>query len=239
MQESPVTMATTILKPGGYDRLCQIAGLLEKEGVVFTGIDAAKTEKLVEEAKTSPYHVKAVKPLPSRKINKQVPLSDCFIAPCKEGCPIHQDITTYLQLVEAGKYEEAMDVITEKNPLPFITGTICAHACMGKCTRNFYESPVHIREMKLEAAQNGYEALMNKLTAPAITKEGKAAVIGGGPAGMAAAYFLRRAGMAVTVFEKNDALGGVVRHVIPDSEFLEHLLIKMQHFLRRWALKFV
>ena len=109
-----------------------------------------------------------------------------------------------------------MDVITEKNPLPFITGTICAHACMGKCTRNFYESPVHIREMKLEAAQNGYEALMNKLTAPAITKEGKAAVIGGGPAGMAAAYFLRRAGMAVTVFEKNDALGGVVRHVIPE-----------------------
>ena len=212
----PVTMATTILKPGGYDRLCQIAGLLEKEGVVFTGVDAAKTEKLVEEAKTSPYHVKAVKPLPSRKINKQVPLIDCFIAPCKEGCPIHQDITTYLQLVEAGKYEEAMDVITEKNPLPFITGTICAHACMGKCTRNFYESPVHIREMKLEAAQNGYEALMNKLTAPAITKEGKAAVIGGGPAGMAAAYFLRRAGMAVTVFEKNDALGGVVRHVIPE-----------------------
>ena len=57
---------------------------------------------------------------------------------------------------------------------------------------------------------------MNKLTAPAITKEGKAAVIGGGPAGMAAAYFLRRAGMAVTVFEKNDALGGVVRHVIPE-----------------------
>ena len=132
-----------------------------------------------------------------------------------------------------------MDVITEKNPLPFITGTICAHACMGKCTRNFYESPVHIREMKLEAAQNGYEALMNKLTAPAITKEGKAAVIGGGPAGMAAAYFLRRAGMAVTVFEKNDALGGVVRHVIPEFRIPEHLLIKMQHFLRRWALKFV
>ena len=61
-----------------------------------------------------PCHVKAVKPLPSRKINRQVPLIDCFIAPCKEGCPIHQDITTYLQLVEAGKYEEAMDV----SPVP-------------------------------------------------------------------------------------------------------------------------
>ena len=212
----PVTVATTILKPGGYDRMAQIAPLLEKENAVFEKVDPEKTAKLVEEAKVSPYHVKAVKPLPSRKINKEVPLLDCFMAPCKEGCPIHQDITTYLQLVEEGKYEEAMKVITEKNPLPFITGTICAHACMGKCTRNFYEEPVHIRGMKLIAAENGYEALIGKLETPAIVKEGKAAVIGGGPAGMAAAYFLRRAGMAVTVFERNDALGGVVRHVIPE-----------------------
>ena len=63
------------------------------------GVDAEKTAKLVEEArKTNRYHVKAVKPLPSRKMNREVPLIDCFIAPCKEGCPIHQDITTYLQL---------------------------------------------------------------------------------------------------------------------------------------------
>ena len=70
--------------------------------------------------------------------------------------------------------------------------------------------------MKLIAAENGYDAFMEKLTAPAVTRSGKAAVIGGGPAGMAAAYFLRRAGMEVTLFEKNDALGGVVRHVIPE-----------------------
>ena len=212
----PVTMATTLLKPGGYDRISQIAPLLDEENVVFRGVDAEKTAKLVEDAKTNRYHVKSVKPLPSRKINREVPLIDCFIAPCKEGCPIHQDITTYLQLVGEGKYEEAMDVITEKNPLPFITGTICAHACMGKCTRNFYEDPVHIREMKKVAADNGYDALIAKLSAPAVTKEGKAAVVGGGPAGMAAAYFLRRAGMAVTLFEKKSALGGVVRHVIPE-----------------------
>lgn len=95
-----------------------------------------------------------------KKDEKEVPLMDCFVAPCKEGCPIHQDITTYLQLVGEEKYEEAMEVITEKNPLPFITGTICAHNCMSKCTRNFYETPVHIREMKLKAAENGYEALL-------------------------------------------------------------------------------
>ena len=73
-------------------------------------------------------------------MKRQVPLIDCFTAPCKEGCPIHQDITAYLQLVKEEKYEEALQVIIEKNPLPFITGTICSHACMGKCTRNFYES---------------------------------------------------------------------------------------------------
>ena len=123
--------------------------------------------------------MKAMKPLPSRKMKKEVPLMDCFVAPCKEGCPIHQDITTYLQLVGEEKYEEAMEVITEKNPLPFITGTICAHNCMSKCTRNFYETPVHIREMKLKAAENGYEALLEKLPVPAVTKAGKAAVIGG------------------------------------------------------------
>ena len=212
----PVTVATTLLKPGGYDRMTQMAELLEEENVVFAGVDPAKTEKLAEDAKTSPYHVKAVKPLPSRKLKKQVPLLDCFTAPCKEGCPIHQDITAYLQLVNEGRYEEAFEVITEKNPLPFITGTICSHACMSKCTRNFYEEPVHIRTMKLIAAENGYDAFMEKLTAPAVTRSGKAAVIGGGPAGMAAAYFLRRAGMEVTLFEKNDALGGVVRHVIPE-----------------------
>ena len=201
----PVTMATTILKPGGYDRLCQIAGLLEKEGVVFTGIDAAKTEKLVEEAKTSPYHVKAVKPLPSRKINKQVPLIDCFIAPCKEGCPIHQDITTYLQLVEAGKYEEAMDVITEKNPLPFITGTICAHACMGKCTRNFYEEPVNIRNTKLIAAQNGYDTVIGEINAG--TADGKkVAVVGGGNVAMDAARTALRLGAEVhVVYRRSEA----------------------------------
>ncbi len=212
----PVTVATTLLKPGGYDRMTQIAALLEKENAVFTGVSVEETAKLAADAKVSPYHVKAVKPLPSRKMKKQVPLLDCFTAPCKEGCPIHQDIPAYLQLVKAGKYEEALSVITEKNPLPFITGTICAHPCMGKCTRNFYEESVYIREMKKIAAENGYEDLIGKITAPAVTRSRKAAVIGGGPAGMSAAYFLRRAGMEVTLFEKTDTLGGVVRHVIPE-----------------------
>lgn len=211
----PVTVATTLLKPGGYERMIQIAELFTEENVQFEKVDAAAVQKLADDAKTSRHHVKAIKPLPTRKMKKEVPLMDCFVAPCREGCPIHQDIPAYLQLVEEGKYEEALAVITEKNPLPFITGVLCAHPCMEKCTRNFYEDSVHIRNMKLIAARKGSEALYSKITAPEITKPGKAAVIGGGPAGMSAAYFLRRAGMEVTLFEKESRLGGIVRHTIP------------------------
>ena len=229
----PVTVATTLLKPGGYQRLTQMAKLLDKENAPFEKVDAESAGKLAEEAVKDPHHVKAMKPLPSRKMKKEVPLMDCFVAPCKEGCPIHQDITTYLQLVGEEKYEEAMEVITEKNPLPFITGTICAHNCMSKCTRNFYETPVHIREMKLKAAENGYEALLEKLPVAAVTKAGKAAVIGGGPAGMAAAYFLRKGGMEVTLFEAKESLGGVVRHVIPPFRISEDAIEKDAEILRK------
>ena len=229
----PVTVATTLLKPGGYQRLTQMAKLLDKENAPFEKVDAESAGKLAEEAVKDPHHVKAMKPLPSRKMKKEVPLMDCFVAQCKEGCPIHQDITTYLQLVGEEKYEEAMEVITEKNPLPFITGTICAHNCMSKCTRNFYETPVHIREMKLKAAENGYEALLEKLPVPAVTKAEKAAVIGGGPAGMAAAYFLRKGGMEVTLFEAKASLGGVVRHVIPPFRISEDAIEKDAEILRK------
>ena len=212
----PVTMATTMLKPGGYERLEQIGQLFKaKEAAAFAGVSAEKVEAMVEAAKSDKHHVKAVKPLPSRKVKKPVPLTDCFIAPCQEGCPIHQDITRYMQLAGEGKYEEALKVILNKNPLPFITGTICAHNCMSKCTRNFYEASVDIRRTKLESAQGGIDAVMAALKAPAVTSDKKAAVVGGGPAGLAAAYFLAKGGMKVTVFEKAEKMGGVVRNVIP------------------------
>lgn len=222
----PVTVATTLLKPGGYQRLTQLAEATQAKGVVFGGVDVAAAKKLAGDAVTNKFHVKAVKPLPSRKLKRQVPLADCFVAPCKEGCPIHQDITAYLQLTGEGKFDEAMQVITEKNPLPFITGTICAHDCMGKCTRNFYEEPVHIRNAKLTAAEGGFEELMKNLKAGAEKTGKKAAVVGGGPAGMAAAFFLSRAGVDVTLFEQKDSLGGVVRHVIPGFRISDEAIEK-------------
>ena len=213
----PITMATTELKPGGYQRFVQIGDKLDAlEFKPFTGVDVEGIEALALAARSDKYHVKSVKPLPRRKLYEKVPLMDCFTAPCKGGCPIGQDIPEYIELCRKGEYASALRLICEKNPLPFITGTICAHNCQTKCTRNYYEDSVQIRATKLVAAERGYNEYLSKVKAPVPAKNGKkAAVIGGGPAGMAAAYFVGRAGIPVTVFEKSGQLGGVVRQVIP------------------------
>ena len=85
------------------------------------------------------------------------------MAPCEEGCPIHQDITNYVELAGKGDYAAALRVILEKNPLPFLTGTICAHNCMTKCTRNFYEESVDIRGTKLLKPSKDMKALSGNL----------------------------------------------------------------------------
>ena len=212
----PVTMATTMLKPGGYQRLSQIGReLMDLPCTPWEGVDAARAAALAEAAVTDPYYHKPMKPIPNRKSEQKVPLIDCFSAPCRGGCPIEQDIPAYLMRVNAGKYEEALEIITRRNALPFITGTICSHRCQDKCMRNAYDESVYIRTQKLKAAEGGFDALLPKLHPGASVADKKVAIIGGGPAGMSAAYFLGRSGVDVTIFERKDSLGGIVRHVIP------------------------
>ncbi len=223
----PITMATTLLKPGGYSRFTQLAELFEdKPFKPFSGVDYLAVGRLSDGVYDDPHYRKSIKPLPSRKLEEKVPLIDCFTAPCKGGCPIGQDIPEYIELSGQGDYLGALKVIAAKNALPFITGTICAHHCMDKCTRNFYEESVQIRAVKLQAAQGGYEALMAGLQAPEKKAGPKCAVIGGGPAGIAAGYFLARAGIPVTVFEKQARPGGIVRNVIPSFRISEEAIDK-------------
>ena len=212
----PITMATTVLKSGGYQRFSQIGNLLmDIPYGPWAGVDPAKVEGMVTAFAADNHYQKPMKPIPSRKTDKKVPLIDCFSAPCRNGCPIEQDIPAYLMRVNAGKFEEALEIITHRNALPFITGTICSHRCQDKCMRNAYEESVYIRTQKLKAAEGGFDALLPKLKPAAPVAGKKVAVIGGGPAGMSAAYFLGRSGVDVTVFERKDSLGGIVRHVIP------------------------
>ena len=211
----PVTMATTLLKTGGYLRFIQMAELLEKNlAKPWEKVDLSLVEKMIADAKKDKHMVKPVKPLPNRKSEKKVPLVDCFTMPCRDRCPIHQDITSYGRLVNEGKFKEALEVILDKNPLPFMTGNICTHTCQSACTRNHYETDVQIRTNKLIAARGGYDTVL-----PGLKQEGavqkKVGVIGAGPAGISAAFFLARAGVEVHVYDKDAVAGGVVANVIP------------------------
>ena len=223
----PITCATTILKPGGYNRLYQMVKKCEELPYkAFAGNDPAAIEAIAIASRSDYHHLKPIKPLPSRKSTEQVPLIDCFTAPCKGGCPIEQDIPEYIELCRKGLYGPALKLITEKNALPFITGTICAHRCQGKCSRNFYEEPIHIRDTKLLAAENGYNALMASIKKPEKVEGKKVAIVGGGPTGIAAAYFLGREGIDVTIFERERRLGGVPRHVIPAFRITDEAIDK-------------
>lgn len=232
----PITLATSILKPGGYERLVQIAELFEKEQFTpFTKVDVQAITQLADNSalgnvgrypgskKNENFYKKPIKPVESRKLAKSVPLFDCFTASCSEGCPIHQDIPAYIRLNGEGKYTESLQVITDKNPLPFITGTICAHPCMNKCTRSFYDTTIYIRGEKLKAAEAAYNEILAQIKKETATRNNgkknaenmRLAIIGAGPAGLSAAYLASREGIETTVFEKRKTCGGIVRHVIP------------------------
>ena len=221
----PITMATTVLKPGGYQRMSQIgAKLMDCGSERFSGVCLSKVSALVEMSQGE-RNRKPIKPLPDRKNGEDLPMLDCFTAPCSGGCPIEQDIPAYLEAMEEGRAEDALKIILEKNALPFTTGTLCPHTCADRCMRNHYESALRIREVKLMAAEAGFDKVLPQLKAASAAGK-KVAVIGGGPAGLASASFLSRAGADVTVFEKNDKMGGVPRYVIPGFRIGDEALDK-------------
>lgn len=236
----PITLTTTLLKPGGYLRLKQLAASLESEDQAseFIGIEVEKLKLLSEEALSDANYRKSRGEQSNRKLGTKVPITDCFIAPCKYGCPIKQEIPEYIRLVGEGRYLEALEVIIEKNPLPFITGTLCNHLCMTKCTRLDYDEPVRIREMKLIAAQKAFPELIKKLEPPEIKSSFKVAIIGGGPAGLSGAYFLRKYGIDVTVFEKKASIGGVIQQVAPYFRISREAIDQDLELIRKMGVRF-
>ncbi|MCL2496782.1 MAG: putative selenate reductase subunit YgfK, partial [Clostridiales bacterium] len=213
----PITVATTILKPGGYSRLLQLAELLQplpEEN--WRGADAEALRELAAAVPKNIYFCKEQRPAASRKIASKLPLFDCFIAPCeKGGCPLGQQIPAYLSRAAVGDEEEAFRIIAIDNALPSVTGAICNHPCQSKCTRLDYEEALHIRKIKRQVAQAAQQAYIAKLEPAPLKNAAKAVVVGAGPAGIAAALFLRRNGIAVTVLEKRLKPFGMVEYLIP------------------------
>jgi formate dehydrogenase beta subunit len=136
------------------------------------------------------------------------------IVPCIAACPAHIDIPGYLRLIAAGKRDEAHAVIREKVPFPGVLGRVCIHPCEDVCRRGEVNAPVSICALKRYAA-DGENGLWrkNSLISPETGK--KVAIVGAGPAGLTAGFYLRKKGHTVTVFEARRAAGGMMRYGIP------------------------
>ncbi|MGE5439553.1 MAG: putative selenate reductase subunit YgfK [Bacteroidota bacterium] len=241
----PVTLVTDLLKPGGYMRLKQMADIIEDSSLLSVPIkevlDIKKLKELADESLVNPEYSKSKKSVWAPKVTSKLKMFDCFVSPCAEACPVNQDIPEYIRIIKEGSYGKAFELIVRKNPLPNITGYICDHSCMLNCERRLYDEPVQIRELKKSAAEKGYieylEEARGKLT---LKPNGiKAAVIGAGPAGLSAAYFLRKAGFEVTVFEASAKAGGTVRCAIPNFRIPQSAIDKDVEFVRRHGVKFV
>ncbi len=212
----PVTFATTILKPGGYSRAKQLS--TKAETAVYTGdiIDVDALNELAQSVLTDKHILKDARPVRSRKTASKLPLFGCFKAPCKQGgCPIEQQIPEYLQLVARGDYERAFDIIAIDNAAPAVTAEICSHVCQSKCTRIDYDQPLQVRQAKKLAVQHAQQKYIDAIIPAPLKTDKKVAVIGAGPAGLAAGLYLRRNGVNVTVFEKREKPMGIVEYVIP------------------------
>ncbi|GBG03951.1 glutamate synthase subunit beta [Azospira sp. I13] len=149
---------------------------------------------------------------------------DCGIPFCNNGCPVNNIIPDWNDLVYRGNWEEAIAVLHSTNNFPEFTGRICPAPCEAACTLGINEAPVGIKSIEHAIIDKAWENGWVK-PQPATTKSGKkVAVVGGGPAGLAAAQQLARAGHDVTVFEKNDRVGGLLRYGIPDFKLEKGLI---------------
>ena len=165
------------------------------------------------------------KPLPPEELNGQAArCMDCGIPFCHNGCPVNNMIPDWNNLVYRDQWLQASTVLHSTNNFPEFTGRICPAPCETSCTLNIDDTPVTIKTIECAIVDRAWEEGW-VVPIPAAHKTGKRiAVVGSGPAGMACSQQLARAGHAVTLFEKNDRIGGLLRYGIPDFKMEKHLI---------------
>lgn len=136
-------------------------------------------------------------------------------SPCKTTCPAHIAVQGYIKLAAQGKYTEALALIKKENPFPAICGRICPHKCEDECTRGDIDEPIAIDEIKKFIADKELDCSIRYIPPKRYSLGNKVAIIGAGPAGLACAYYLAIDGYDITVFEKQEKLGGMLMLGIP------------------------
>ncbi len=236
----PVTTCTDVLKPGGYTRLGQYLSNLKQamsdahvkslDDFIQHGDNSATSttqaglHNLVHYAdqvsKNSRYH-KHSHHFDSIKTPRKLDSFDCISAPCIGACATDQNIPEYLYHTAQGDFEQAFAAIQDTNPLPGVTGHVCDHLCQLKCTRNNYDTPLLIREIKrfVTDRESGHS---NQVKPKPLDQQ--VAVIGAGPAGLSCAYFLVKAGVKVAVYEAKSFVGGMVSDAIPEFRLTDQAI---------------
>jgi len=164
-------------------------------------------------------------PLSKEEINDQAArCMACGIPFCHNGCPVNNIIPDWNHLVYEDDWKTALETLHSTNNFPEFTGRVCPAPCEAACTLNIIDNPVTIKSIECEIIDRGWREGWVEPQVPARKTGKRVAVVGSGPAGLACAQQLARAGHTVTVFEKNDRVGGLLRYGIPDFKMEKHLI---------------
>ena len=181
---------------------------------------------------------------PNYRNDAKINCYDSGTAPCKTACPAHLAIQGYIQLAKEGRYRDALKLIKQDNPLPAVCGAICNRRCEDACTRGTVDEPLAIDEIKKFIAAQELKAedrfvpICEKDDGGMWGPDYRMAVIGAGPAGLSCAYYLRTRGYDVTIFEKESAPGGMLRHGIPSFRLEKDVLNAEIDVLRTMGVEF-
>lgn len=231
--EIPTLCHDERLKPFGSCMLCRV----EVEGSRGTMLACAAevTDGMVIRTDTEAVHK-------SRQVCLELLTSqhrgDCK-APCTLTCPAHIDVQGYIAHIANGRYEEALKLIKDRNPLPVVCGRICTRPCESECRRNAVDGSVAIDYLKRFVADLDLEKEIPYLPEKAPATGKKAAIIGAGPAGLSAAWYLAAMGHEVTIFERRAAPGGMLRYGIPAYRMPRETLDREVEIIKSLGVKIV
>src|SRR5437588_5339485 len=178
-------------------------------------------------------------PFPEDQLQMQAArCMDCGVPFCHTGCPLTNIIPDWNDLVYRGHWKEAIRQLHATNNFPEFTGRICPAPCEASCVLGISEPAVTIKQIEKTIVGRGFDEGSHRPERAAVLTGKRVAVVGSGPAGLAAAQQLARAGHDVTVFEKNDRIGGLLRYGIPNFKMEKHLIDRRLEQMRGEGVKF-